>query len=165
MCTSDDKKTSGNLDVSSGGEAAGAGREAYPYRPLRVIAAYALVSLFIAVFGLIYEHFSHEVDSNYMRFAFLIPAAMGLPAALLFLIVKKAPRPGRYSSSVYRWSCAFLTGGALLRGVFEIYGTDSVFPRIYFIAGTVLLVASLVIYIKEAARARQEERKDRPAGI
>ncbi len=152
MCTSDDKKT------SCGAAGRSDGPEAYPYRPLRVIAAYALVSLFIAVFGLIYEHFSHEVDSNYMRFAFLIPAAMGLPAALFFLLVKKIPRPGRYSSSLYRWSCTFLTGGALLRGVFEIYGTDSVFPRIYFIAGTVLLVASLVIYIKEARRRREGSR-------
>ena len=47
---------------------------------------YLAASLFLAVFGRIYEHFSHEVYSWYMMYAFLLPLAGGaLPALILSL--------------------------------------------------------------------------------
>ena len=56
---------------------------------------YLLVSLVCAVFGAVYEHFSHGVYSGYMAYAFLFPLAGGaLPFLTMFLL---SPRqiPGR----------------------------------------------------------------------
>lgn len=51
---------------------------------------YLFLSLFVLVFGQIYEHFSHGVYSNYMIFAFLFPLlGLFLPNFLLRLLPKK----------------------------------------------------------------------------
>lgn len=80
-----------------------------------------------AVFGLVYEHFSHGVTSYYMLFAFLIPLLVG--AARLLPVFRK--RGGLF------WSCGTLTltVGSLLRGALEIYGTTSRLCGIYWILG------------------------------
>lgn len=122
----------------------------YPYRPKRVLTAYLIISAFLLVFGLIYEYFSHGVYTAYMIFAFAIPLVMGVPFALLFMLNKKAFRPGEYSRSIYRWACALLTGGSIIKGVLIIYGTDSILTRIYFILGALALAVSAGVYIREA---------------
>ena len=129
-----------------------------PYSPVRVIAAYAAISLFLLIFGAIYEHFSHGIETPFMRFAFVILLAMGVPAAALFLIFKKLRRPGKFSRSFFRWSCACITAASLLKGVFFIYGTDSLFPLVYLIAGMVCLIAAAAAYFTESKRVKNEPR-------
>ena len=52
--------------------------------------SYLFLSLFVLLFGQIYEHFSHGVYSNYMIFAFLFPLlGLFLPNLLLRLLPKK----------------------------------------------------------------------------
>ena len=49
---------------------------------MKTACVYLAVSAFCAVFGEVYEHFSHNVNSAYMVFAFAFPLA---GAALCFL--------------------------------------------------------------------------------
>ncbi|MBO4327309.1 MAG: hypothetical protein J5950_08555 [Clostridia bacterium] len=118
------------------------------------MAAYAAISLFLLIFGAVYEHFSHGIETPFMRFAFVIPLAMGAGAAGMFLIFKKLRRPGKYPRSIYRWSCACLTAASLLKGVFFIYGTDSIFPLVYLIAGMVCLIAAVAAYFAGSGRGK-----------
>lgn len=58
--------------------------EAAAKRASRTAFVYLLVSLFCALFGAVYEVFSHEVYSFYMIYAFAFPLAGGtLPFFLL----------------------------------------------------------------------------------
>ena len=119
------------------------------YHPFRVAVGYLAVAAFTALFGLIYEHYSHEVESVFMQLAFLIPLFAGpLPACLLRLLGTRF-YPGTGSRSVYRWSVSVFTLGSLLKGVFDIYGTASIFPYWYAIAGCVFAIVSVAIYMIE----------------
>ena len=91
------------------------------------VIKYWTFSLVTAVFGLVYEHFSHGVTSYYMLFAFLIPLSAGI--ARLLPIFRG--RDGLF------WSCGTLTltVGSLLRGALDIYGTTSRLCGIYWILG------------------------------
>ena len=44
---------------------------------------YVCVSIFCALFGGVYEYFSHGVRSNYMIFAFMVPLLAGAAPNLL----------------------------------------------------------------------------------
>lgn len=67
--------------------------EAAAKRASRTAFVYLLVSLFCALFGAVYEVFSHEVYSFYMIYAFAFPLAGGtLPFFLLSMVpVPKYP--------------------------------------------------------------------------
>ena len=87
---------------------------------------YFFLSLFVLLFGQIYEHFSHGVYSNYMLFAFLFP--------LLGLFL---PSLSGKNADPFLWKCgvASLTVGSLYKGILEIYGTSSYLEIPYFVVG------------------------------
>lgn len=107
--------------------------------------AYGLVSLFCALFGAVYEAFSHGVYSDYMLYAFAFPLAGG---ALPFMGKALFGRqfPGRLSGNLYHCGIAALTVGSVMRGVLEIYGTTNALVNVYWIAGAVFAAASLAAY-------------------
>lgn len=108
---------------------------------------YLLVSLVCAVFGAVYEHFSHGVYSGYMAYAFLFPLAGGaLPFLTMFLL---SPRqiPGRLSRNLYHSGIAALTVGSMVRGALDIYGTASGLCRVYRIAGAVFAGLGILSYL------------------
>ena len=113
---------------------------------------YLFFSLFVLVFGQIYEHFSHGVYSNYMIFAFLFPLlGLFLPNFLLRLLPKKGAEKSKGSTgekerfsgsltgeknfSFWKWGIATLTVGSLYKGILEIYGTSSNLELSYLIVG------------------------------
>ena len=113
---------------------------------LRIAVNYVAAALFCALFGAVYEIFSHEVYSYPMIYAFAIPLAGG---ALPFLataagLVRRWRFPGVVSRSLYHAGIAVLTVGSILRGILEIYGTTNMLLWAYWIAGG-LLVAGAVI--------------------
>lgn len=86
---------------------------------------YFLISIFLMVFGLIYEQFSHDVYSNYMIYAFAIPQVIGMLPSMLFSfsIVKKLPN--RTSVNLHNAAIATITVYSIIRGILEIYGTTN----------------------------------------
>lgn len=105
-----------------------------------------LFALLTALFGGVYELFSHGVYSYYMIYAFLVPLAGGtLPYSFLSLS-RRVPSPGSAAVCLYNAGLASLTVGSLMRGILDIYGTTNRLVVIYPIAGILFLAAGLVCY-------------------
>ena len=115
---------------------------------IRTSFIYLVVSVFCAVFGGIYEMFSHEVYSFYMIYAFLFPLTGGsLVFSLLhFLQIKRYPDAG--TKQLYHSGIATWTVGSVVKGVLEIYGTTNALSDWYMVVGTALVLAAIVCYLK-----------------
>ena len=74
---------------------------------------YFTAALLCALFGAVYELFSHSVFSYYMLYAFMIPLVGG---ALLFFLMGyfQWKIPGKVSRSLWQFGIAALTVGCLL---------------------------------------------------
>lgn len=95
---------------------------------------YFTAALLCALFGAVYELFSHSVFSCYMLYAFMIPLVGG---ALLFFLIEyfQWKIPGKASRSLWQFGIAVLTVGCLLQGVLEIYGTTNRLMIVYWVGG------------------------------
>ncbi|MCR4927647.1 MAG: hypothetical protein K5927_06660 [Lachnospiraceae bacterium] len=98
-------------------------------------------TIFTALFGGIYEVFSHEVYSYHMIYAFGIPLVLGVLvwAVLLTSDIKVSSA----FANLWNSAIAVLTVGCVFRGVLEIYGTTNKLVIIYPVAGAMLIVAAL----------------------
>ena len=110
---------------------------------------YLGISLFIALFGFIYELFSHRVYSGYMIFAFLFPLLGGFLPYLFFAIDGRNASPRTLSACFYNAGIAALTAGSLFRGVLVIYGTTSHLEKWYWITGVLLVALGFGFYLAE----------------
>lgn len=106
---------------------------------------YLILSVFCALFGAVYELFSHEVYSFYMIYAFGFPLVGGaLPYGILsaFHLSKSSSLLAR---NLYHSGIATLTVGSIVRGVLDIYGTTNSLSRYYWFVGIFAVVAGVVI--------------------
>ena len=122
-------------------------------KSLRTARTYLLAALFCAVFGAVYEIFSHEVYSFFMIYAFMIPLVLGALPNFLMGLKGSAFVPAPASRKLYRAGIATLTVGSIMQGVLEIYGTTNVLTAVYWIVGGSLLVGSV---ISELVRSLKE---------
>ena len=111
----------------------------------RTIIKYIFFTIFILVFGQIYEHFSFGVISNYMIYAFLIPLILGLLINTIIYFTKIVS--SKMGSCLYNNGIITLTVGSILRGVLDIYGTTNMYLKIYLYAGVLLIIAGIILYI------------------
>lgn len=113
---------------------------------------YGLLSVFCAVFALIYELFSHGVVSWYMA---LLPLWPLLGGALPFLLLARLDiHPAQLTRCLWHAGLLTLTVGSLMTGVFEIYGSMSSLVRVYWIAGAALTTAGLADFLWTLLRGR-----------
>ena len=106
---------------------------------------YLLFSIFCAIFGAVYEWFSHEVYAYSMLYAFMIPLIGGALPTLLLIRAQKTP-PVQLESEIYRCGIITITVGTLVRGVLIIYGTSSPLCSIYPIVGLTFCALGVIIY-------------------
>ena len=99
-------------------------------------------TVFLALFGAVYELFSHEVYSYFMIYAFAVPLMLGVMPYALLLISRKVP--GRAALNLWNSGIAALSVGCVFRGVLEIYGTTNSFSVIYPVSGLLPLTAGLI---------------------
>ena len=125
---------------------------------------YLLLALVLALFGAVYEVFSHGVYSYYMLYAFAFPLAGG---ALPFygMALSHCRLPGRASRNLYHSGIAALTVGSVFEGILEIYGTTNRLVGVYWIVGAVLLACGILLYLaggegRDAARRKGGQRHD-----
>ncbi|MBQ1847768.1 MAG: hypothetical protein II135_07175 [Clostridia bacterium] len=97
---------------------------------------------FLALFGAVYELFSHGVYSYFMIYAFAVPLIFGVLPYTLLLISRKVP--GRAALNLWNSGIAAISVGCVFRGVLEIYGTTNSFSVIYPVSGLLLLTAGLI---------------------
>lgn len=112
---------------------------------VRISQNYILASLFCALFGAIYEVFSHEVYSYHMIYAFIIPLAGGALPFLQFAVGRAKRYPGRNSRRLYHAGIATLTVGCIMSGILKIYGTTNALIGIYWIAGILLIAVAVIL--------------------
>ncbi|WP_022763932.1 hypothetical protein [Butyrivibrio sp. XPD2006] len=108
-------------------------------------------TVFLALFGAIYEIFSHEVYSYFMLYAFAIPLAMGvLPYSILML---KEKYPDRKFLYLWNTAIAIFSTGSIFAGVLAIYGTTNSLIIVYPIAGAVMVLLSLLSCLQSHHRS------------
>lgn len=99
---------------------------------------YLLLSLFCALFSVIYEHFSFGVTSYAMVFMAAAPLGLGFLPSLLFRKYLGA-EPDRF----YNDGVVLITLGMCVQGVLEIYGTSSPWTLSLYGAGGVCLILGI----------------------
>lgn len=108
---------------------------------------YLIAAAFCAAFGIIYEHFSHDVYSASMMLMFLFPLIGGVLPFGIMTFTGHPCYPGTLDRNLYDSGIATLTVGSCFKGVLDIYGTTSRFSNVYLIVGLVLTVLGLGIYL------------------
>ena len=104
-----------------------------------VIGDYLLATAFCALFGAIYERFSHEVYTYFMLYAFLFPLLLG---GVPFFLMQRAGMPFPYKAAeLIHAGVAAFTVGSIVQGVLVIYGTSNPLTTVYWIAGAAFSAA------------------------
>ena len=111
-------------------------------KTLRSLYIYIGITIFIGLFGAVYEVFSHNVFSPAMYLAWLIPCFLGVGVylALVFTPIDKVP--GTLVECIYNFGVAMLTVRSIFIGVIEIYGTTN---KAMLATYTVLSIVFLVV--------------------
>ena len=112
----------------------------------------AVVAIITLVTGSVYEFFSHQVYSPFMYLLFMIPLVLGVVPNLIAKMTRKTFLESEDAQAAYKMGVLTFIFGSFLKGVFDIYGTSSVYPTLYLPVGEVLLVAALGLemYYKKA---------------
>ena len=111
---------------------------------------YLLATIFVALFGAIYECFSHGVYTYYMIYAFAFPLVLGLLPSVIFNMIKVKYTFPKLGLEFYNTGIASLTVGSVVKGILIIYGTENELINIYFIVGSLLLlIGILTLLIKK----------------
>ena len=125
-------------------------------RTLKNALGNALAAVITAFFGAVYEHFSHEVYSYYMIYAFAVPLIMGTIPYLLAGI-SDIRQPERLTINTYNSAVAAFTVGCVFKGVLDIYGTTNKLIIVYPVLGAAFLLISVTSLFLSAKKA--------PAGL
>ena len=105
---------------------------------------YLILSVFCALFGAVYELFSHEVYSFYMIYAFGFPLVGGaLPYGILSAFHLR--NSSALARNLYHSGIAALTVGSIVRGILDIYGTTNSLSKYYWYVGVFAVAAGVVI--------------------
>ena len=111
----------------------------------RYILCHFIAAAFFALFGVVYEHFSHGVFSAFMVFAFTIPlAAGGILQSLLLIANVRIPD---LALRLWNYAIALLTAGCIWKGVLDIYGTTNRLLLFYPIIGGILALLATALFI------------------
>lgn len=133
--------------------------EKNPKAVLKKVFIYVGIILFIALFGIVYEQFSHGVNSFSMWFAWLFVLA-GLIPYLIFYFAPIKWVPGTITECVYNLGVAMLTVRSIFMGVLEIYGkTDSKMKLAYTILAIIFLSCGVLLYIIGVLFFRKKEQE------
>ena len=109
---------------------------------------YLGITAFIALFGFVYEQFSHNVHTFYMWFAWIWPLIFGFIPYLLLYVLKAKRVPGLLTESVYNFGVAMLTVRSVFKGVIIIYNTtNDAIVLVYTILAVVSLALGAALYI------------------
>ena len=103
-------------------------------------------TVFLALFGAVYEMFSHGVYSYFMIYTFAIPLVMGV-VPYTFMILKDM-HPNRAPLLLWNSSIATFAVGSMFQGALQIYGTTNSMAVVYPIAGSALAISALIPFIR-----------------
>lgn len=108
---------------------------------------FVIETIVTAVFGGVYEYFSHNVYSGFMMFAFAIPLVLGVVPYILLGHVPRVYLPDPILRTVYNSGVITLNVGCVFAGILEIYGTTNRLVYVYPVAAGALFIVSMVAYL------------------
>ncbi|MBO7369357.1 MAG: hypothetical protein J6U25_03635 [Clostridia bacterium] len=107
---------------------------------------FVIFTAFMALFGAIYEIFSHGVYSYFMIYAFAFSLVLGvIPHLFIALYGKVFPKP--ISKNCWNHGVITLTVGSAFYGVLDIFGTTNFTVLVYLSIGSVLIITGLTTFI------------------
>ncbi len=113
------------------------------------ILPYAILTIFCALVSFVYSLFSHGVSSPYMTYLFLYPLGLGVCMGFVCMRLKQNKPYNFLATHFYHTGVIALILSSLLRGVFEIAGTASIYQSILtFIGALMIICAILCFYLK-----------------
>ena len=113
-------------------------------------------TLFLVLFGAVYETFSHGVFSFYMLYAFSVPLVFGVTLYLILLFARRYP--GRVFLNLGNSAIAAFSAGSVFKGVLEIYGTTNSLVIIYPICGCIMAVSALASLLFAPVKKSRHEK-------
>ncbi len=113
----------------------------------KFVKPYFFTALFCLFFSIVYFQFSHGVTSPHMTYLFLYPLLAGVFVGILFCCFEKTSTDYFWSSHLYHTGVVALILGSLLRGVFDIAGTASIYQSALSIGGAVMLLCGVVGFV------------------
>ena len=132
-------------------------------RALRYVRLDLIAAVFWALFGAVYEKFSHEVYSYAMLYAFAVPLIAGaLPLTLLLCRKKPLRMPSAGALVFWHAGLASFTVGLIFRGILDIYGTTNRLLAVYPVSGGILTAAALTVYLTGRRPAQQPAQPPAP---
>ncbi len=117
-------------------------------RASKTALGYLLCAILTALFGAVYERFSHEVYSYFMLYAFLIPLLGGALPYLASSVARVPRRATGIVRAMHHCGIATLTIGSIVRGILDIYGTTNRLINAYWIAGLLLLAGAGLLHCR-----------------
>ena len=109
---------------------------------LKSLYIYIGVTIFIGLFGAIYEMNSNNVFSPAMYLAWIIPCVLGVGMYILLTYAPIKQVPGTLVECIYNFGVAMLTVRSIFIGVIEIYGTTN---KAMLLAYTIISIIFLAI--------------------
>ena len=116
-------------------------------RLLRTGFIYVSFSMFLGLFGAIYEIFSHGVYSYFMLYAFAPTLCLGAFPMLLFGLIKNRLQFSTPILYIYHSGIATLSTAMVVKGVLDIFGTTNKLMIIYYVAAAVELMFSVLMFL------------------
>ncbi len=127
---------------------------------MRTIFVYIGVTLFIALFGLIYELNSNNVYAFEMAFAWIYPLIFGVCAYLAIRFIPIAKAPGLLTACVYHTGVGLITMRSIFIGVIKIYGTtNNAITNAYTILSIIFLVGGVALYIFGLIKSKESTKE------
>ncbi len=110
------------------------------------IIPYAICTIFCGIFSYIYSLFSHGVTSPHMTFLFLYPLVLGAIPAIVSMMFKRKVQTYFLATHLYHTGVVCLLLSSMLRGIFDIAGTSSIYQTSLMIVGGLILVAGFICF-------------------
>lgn len=104
---------------------------------------YTSLTAFFALFGAVYETFSHEVYSFFMIYAFAVPLLLGVFPSLL--IIQSGWRVKSFVGQIYGSGVIALTLSCILKGALDIYGTANSKLPVMPLLGIIMILLSVLL--------------------
>lgn len=121
----------------------------------KYVVIYTVFTIFLALFGLIYSIFDRGITSFYMKYNFIYCLIFGVIVyCLLYKFVKF------YNSKInklYNLSIFTVSIGSILKGIFDISGIDSRYPKYYFLVALTLFIIAFVYLLCIIFRGEYEK--------
>ncbi len=123
------------------------------------VAPYLIVTMSCALVSFIYFQFSHGVTSPHMTFLFIYPLLLGVVVGLFASMSARFKPQSFFSTHLYHTGVVAVILSSLLRGVFEIAGTSSIYENILLIIGIGLLACSTICFIINKITKNHQNRR------